>query len=142
MIVLDTNVVSELMRDRPDERVVTWADAMPSGRLYLTSVTTAELLYGVEKMALGARRAALGAAVADLIMVEFDGRVLPFDVQSSPAYARLVADRERRGHPIGMADAMIAAIALAAGADMLATRNTKDFEGVGLDVIDPWGTRT
>ncbi|WP_448073281.1 PIN domain-containing protein [Georgenia yuyongxinii] len=142
MIVLDTNVVSELMRDRPDERVVTWADAMPSGRLYLTSVTTAELLYGVEKMALGARRAALGAAVADLITVEFDGRVLPFDVQSSPAYARLVADRERRGHPIGMADAMIAAIALAAGADMLATRNTKDFEGVGLDVIDPWGTRT
>lgn len=142
MIVLDTNVVSELMRDRPDERVVTWADAMPSGRLYLTSVTTAELLYGVEKMALGARRAALGAAVADLITVEFDGRVLPFDVQSSPAYARLVADRERRGHPIGMADAMTAAIALAAGADMLATRNTKDFEGVGLDVIDPWGTRT
>lgn len=141
MIVLDTNVISELVRDRPDPGVLAWVDARPVADLHLTSVTVAELLYGVERLPPGRRRAGLGAAVGDLVTVDFAGRVLPFDTAAAVAYAQVVAERDRAGRPIGMADAMIAAVALEAGA-VLATRNVKDFAGVGIDLVDPWESRT
>ncbi len=141
MIVLDTNVISELVRHRPDPGVLAWVDARSVADLYVTSVTVAELLYGVERLPPGRRRAGLGAAVGDLITVDFAGRVLPFDAAAAVTYAQVVAERERAGHPIGMADAMIAAVALEVGA-VLVTRNVKDFAGVGLDLVDPWDSGT
>ncbi|WP_154795168.1 type II toxin-antitoxin system VapC family toxin [Occultella kanbiaonis] len=137
MIVLDTNVISELTRSAPDRAVVGWLDGLDPSQAYLTAVTTAELLDGVERMPAGRRRTAIAGAVADLIGLDFAGRILPFDVAASDRYAVVLAARRSIGRPIGMADAMIAAISLEAGAT-LATRNVRDFEGVSLPLVNPW----
>ncbi len=138
MIVLDTNVVSELMHADPDERVVSWLDAQEAADLYITAITSAELLFGVERMPSGQRRTRLASMIADVLDQDFTGRILPFDAPASLDYGRIVAQRERSGHPIGMADALIAAIALSAGASLFATRNSKDFTDTGLTLINPW----
>jgi predicted nucleic acid-binding protein len=141
MIVLDTNIVSELMHEEPDPAVVSWLDAQQASTLYITAVTAAELLYGVERMPSGKRRTRIASAIADMLEVDFAERVLPFDVSSSLEYGRVVAHREQLGHPIGMTDAMIAATALSAGASLFATRNTKDFIDTDLPLINPWITQ-
>ncbi len=141
MIVLDTNIVSELMHVEPDPAVVSWLDAQHAPTLYITAVTAAELLFGIERMPSGKRRTHIASAIADMLEKDFADRVLPFDVSSSLEYGRVVARREHLGHPIGMADAMIAATALSAGASLFATRNTKDFTDAGLRLINPWITR-
>lgn len=138
MIVLDTNVVSEMMRPVPDAAVLEWMNAQQAGELYLTSMTTAELLYGVARLPSGRRREELAEKVGRLVDELFEGRVLPFDSAASIDYARIASVRERAGNPIGSADAVIAATASAAGADALATRNVSDFAGTGLSVINPW----
>lgn len=135
MIVLDTNVLSELMRRRPEQRVVEWVDEQSA--LALTAITVAELLYGVARLADGARKTKLATAVQALVREDFSGRVLAFDGAAAEHYADLVAARERNGRPVSAADGQIAAICRAHGAT-LATRNTRDFDETGIDVVDPW----
>ena len=137
MIVLDTNVVSELMRPRGEAHVIAWADEQPADRVYLTAVTTAELRYGVARMPDGRRKTDLADRLQRTIAEEFASRILSFDDNAAALYADIVMGRERRGLPISMADAQIAAICRHHGAG-LATRNTKDFAHTGIDVIDPW----
>ena len=139
MIVLDTNVVSELMRPAPDPGVLTWVDGQPADELYLTSMTAAELLYGVALLPPGRRREQLALKVGRLIDEVFEGRVIPFDSAASVDYARIAGTRERAGAPISVVDAVIAATAAAGGADTFATRNVSDFAGTGLTLVNPWG---
>ncbi len=137
MIVLDTNVLSELMRRRPAARVIGWVDAQDASALAITAVTVAELLYGVARLAGGARKAELAANVDALVREDFAGRVLPFDAAAATHYAELVAARERQGRPVSVSDGQIAAICRHHGAT-LATRNVRDFEATGIGVVDPW----
>jgi toxin FitB len=137
MIVLDTNVLSELIRRRPAPRVVEWVDEQDASTLAITSITAAELLYGVARLRDGARKAKLAAAVQALVREDFSGRVLPFDIAAAEQYAALVSGREQQGRPVSAADGQIAAICRHHGA-RLATRNVRDFEASGIDVLDPW----
>lgn len=137
MIVLDTNVVSELMRRTPEPRVVGWVDAFAPADVFVTAVTAAELMYGVARLPEGRRRQQLVAKVGLLLHEDFNEQVLPFDGLAAAAYADIVASRERAGRPISMADAQIAAICCRWSAG-LATRNVADFVDVGVRVVNPW----
>ena len=137
MIVLDTNVLSELMRPAPDGLVVQWMDTQPNASLFTTTVTQAEILYGVSILPAGKRKQGLAAAVDAMLEQDFKGRVLPFDGPAAVAFAAICADRIRLGRPISQFDAQIAAIVRSRGA-ALATRNTPDFAECGIHVIDPW----
>ncbi len=138
MIVLDTNVVSELLRRDPNVSVVEWLDRQPADDCYLTAITAAELWYGVARLPDGRRREALADGIAVIMEEDFARRVLPFDVPAARAYSLLVSERERQGRPISGFDAQIVSICWVYGAQ-LATRNVRDFEGVGIEVINPWG---
>lgn len=138
MIVLDTNVVSELMRPEPDQAVLAWVDSGPPEDQYLTSMTAGELLLGVARLPPGGRRDLLARKGADLLETVFDDRILPFDSDAAVEHAGIVARREGAGRPIGVPDGVIAATALAARADGLATRNVSDFADIGLTLLDPW----
>jgi toxin FitB len=138
MIVLDTNVLSELMKAAPADRVVHWVAAQPAAGLCTTSITQAEVLHGIMLLPPGKRRTAVEAAAVAMFEEEFGGRILPFDSAAAPSYARIAAQRRRAGRPISHFDAQIAAIALATGA-ALATRNVTDFDGCGVKLINPWG---
>jgi predicted nucleic acid-binding protein len=137
VIVLDTNVLSELIRSEPDEGVLRWLDSCDATAVATTSITAAEMLYGVARLPVGRRKKQLGEAVRGLIEDDLDGRVESFDVTAASHYAALVSDRETAGHPISIADAQTAAICRKLGAT-LATRNTCDFENTGIDLLDPW----
>jgi predicted nucleic acid-binding protein len=137
MIVLDTNVVSELMRPEPRPGVIDWVDSQPAGDLYLTATTVAELLYGIARLPDGRRKARLAEQVEAMIDDDFDRRVLPFDLPAAPHYADIATQRELLGRPIGAADAQIAATCRSHGAT-LATRNVKDFDATGVTVVNPW----
>ena len=139
MIVLDTNVLSELMKPAPAERVVRWVAAQPPTSLYTTSVTQAEILHGVMLLPAGRRRNAVEAAAEAMFKEDFAGRVLPFGSDAARLYARIAAERRRAGRPISHFDAQIAAITRAAGA-AVATRNVTDYNGCGVKVINPWDT--
>ncbi len=137
MLVLDTNVASELMRPRPTAAVAEWIAELDAQDMYLTAVSEAELLYGVAIMPAGRRRSALKAAMTRWLDRGFRERILPFDSAAARVYAEIAAERRRAGRPIGEADCQIAAISRSRGADLV-TRNVRDFEGAGLNVIDPW----
>ncbi|MFI6158444.1 type II toxin-antitoxin system VapC family toxin [Micromonospora haikouensis] len=136
MIVLDTNVVSELMRAEPAPAVLTWLRQSSGASLHTTVVTVAEIRYGIARLPEGQRRESLHQA-ANEIFAAFPRQVLPFDLAAAGAYADVVAGRERLGRPIDGFDAQIAAICRARAAT-LATRNIKDFADTGIGVIDPW----
>jgi len=138
VIVIDTNLVSELTRLRPEPRVVAWFDAQVHGELWTTAVNVAEILEGVGRLPPGHRRSELATQTTRILEVLFDDRVAVFDVAAAATYARVSEERRRAGRPVAALDLQIVAIALAHGADGLATRNTKDFEGSGLRLIDPW----
>jgi len=138
LIILDTNVISELMRPDPNRVVVAWVAAHPKTELYTTSVNKAEILYGIVALPEGRRRAALFAAAEAMFMEDLADRVLPFSGIAADHYAEIVTARRRAGRPIEAFDALIAATALAVGAD-LATRDVGGFENLGLTIIDPWG---
>lgn len=139
MILLDTNVVSELMRPTPHPSVVEWLDVQPGYRLYISSVTKAEIELGIGLLPEGRRKQGLQEAAARMFG-EFHGRCLAFDELAASRYAALVSPRMRGGRPISVEDAQIAAMALASGF-VLATRNISDFEGIdGLSVVDPWSS--
>jgi toxin FitB len=137
MIILDTNVISELTRPAPDPGVIAWLDSLPADEAAITAITAAELRYGVRRMPDGHRKAELSEAVNALINADFRNRVEPFDVLAADQYADVVTRREQAGRPISISDAQIAAICLVLSAT-LATRNTSDFTGTGVDLIDPW----
>ncbi|MBD5801953.1 Toxin FitB [Azoarcus sp. Aa7] len=137
MIVLDTNVLSELLRPVPDAGVVSWLAAQPRSALFTTTVTRAEIFYGVRVLPEGGRRQALLAAAQAIFDEDLAGQVLSFDNDAADAYAEIAASRRSAGKPISQFDAMIAAAARSRGAS-LATRNVKDFVDCGIEVIDPW----
>ena len=137
MIVLDTNVISELMRKEPAAAVVAWVDRRPAGDVHLTAVTLAELLYGVARLPDGRRKASLGEALEAMVTEDFEHRVLAFDEPAAEHFADIVVRRERSGQPISAADGQIAAICRSYDA-RLATRNVEDFTGTGIEVVDPW----
>lgn len=137
MIVLDTNVLSELMRAQAEPAVVSWLDRQEQDSLAVTAMTVAELFYGIARLPDGRRKSGLQEAALQMLDEEFADRVLPFDVDAAVHYAALVSQRERAGRPISMADAQIAAICRRHAAT-LATRNSKDFEGVDIVLANPW----
>jgi predicted nucleic acid-binding protein len=137
MILLDTNVVSELLRAQASSEVVDWIDRQPADELCLSAVTLAELLQGVALLPAGTRRGDLGSRVAHLVTHEFDRRIIPFDAECAVEFADVVASRHRLSRPITPFDAQIAASARVHGA-ILATRNERDFEHTGLPVVNPW----
>jgi len=139
MIVLDTNVLSEAMKPSPSDRVLRWLAAHPPERLYTTTLSQAEILYGLELLPEGKRRSALQAAVGALFEEDFSGRILPFDGEAARMFARIAAARRAMGRPIAQFDALIAAIARSRGA-AVATRNAEDFAGCGVAVINPWSS--
>jgi toxin FitB len=137
MILLDTNVVSEPMRLRPDQRVQEWLDAQAIETLYLSTISLSELLLGIENLPAGKRRRALAAALGEQIVNLFDSRILPFDVAAAEAYARVVTRARKQGHAISAADGQIAAIAAARDLSV-ASRDETPFRAAGLAVINPW----
>lgn len=136
MIVVDTNVASELMRESPSQAVKDWVASRRAGELCTTALTVAELRYGLDRLAAGNRRDRLRAA-ANGIFRSFSDYILPFDVTAAIHYSLLMTDRHKAGLPISGFDAQIAAICLAHDA-ALATRNTKDFQNIGITLINPW----
>lgn len=139
MIVLDTTVISEIFRPAPDPQVVLWLGSL-TGDVAITSVTLAELLAGVRRLPAGRRKDELTSRI-DAAIEPYRGSraVLPFDDSAADRYADVLVVREAAGAPVSTADAQIAAICLAHGA-ICATRNGKDFEHTGVDVLDPWAT--
>ena len=137
MIILDTNVISELTRPVPDPGVITWLDSLSAEETAITAITAAELRYGVRRIPDGRRKTGLSEAVNALLTTDFRDRVEPFDVLAADQYADVVTAREHAGQPISTSDAQIAAICRVLNAT-LATRNTSDFTGIGVNLIDPW----
>ena len=137
MIVLDTNVLSEVLRPAPEARVLAWLGSWPRSALFTTTVTRGEIFYGVRLLPEGRRRDALLRAVRGMFDEDFAGQVLPFDGDAADWYAEIAAARKLGGRPISQFDAMIAAVARSRGAT-LASRNVKDFVDCGVRLIDPW----
>lgn len=139
-MLLDTDVLSELMRREPAQTVLSWLDAQPAGSLYICTVTQAEVALGLALLPEGRRRQALALAAQQMFEEDFADRCLAFDTQAALCYGEVVAGRRRAGLPISAQDAMIVATALANGMP-LATRNVKDFAGItGLALANPWST--
>jgi predicted nucleic acid-binding protein len=136
VIILDTNVLSEFIRPRPEPRVVAWLDAQSPATLAVTAITVAEMLVGIEVLADGKRKRLLGELVG-AALAPFQSRLLPFDEEAARKFSIIVAMRQRAGRRIGTMDAQIAAIATTLSASV-ATRDVADFSGIGLDLIDPW----
>lgn len=137
MIVLDTNVLSEAVRPTPQQRVLDWLAAQQAATLYTTTISEAELLYGIASLPGGRRRSALAETMRRMLSEDFAGRVLIFDRPAAREFAVIASVRRSKGRPISAFDAQIASIARAQGA-AVATRNVSDFEGCGIDIIDPW----
>ena len=137
MIVLDTNVVSEMMRDEPSPEVLVWLDGWPARELFITAVTEAEVRTGVALLPEGRRRRGLAEAAEHAFGSLFAGRVLPFDSGAAHAYAEIAAARRAARRSFSQADGQIAAIARSHGM-AVATRNVRDFEDMGIDLFNPW----
>lgn len=139
-IILDTNVVSELMRPQPEQAVIEWFAKRTAAVFYTSVITHAEIMLGISLLPSGKRRDTLAMAAEGMFSQDFDGKCLAFEVKAVPHYAAIVANRRRAGQTVSTEDAMIAAIALAHGYP-LATRNIKDFMHInGLTLFNPWQT--
>ena len=139
MILLDTNILSELMRAAPEAVVEQWLADQPAASVFISAITEAELRYGLALLPPGKRRSALAVEIENMLGEDFSGRILPFDSPAAVAFAEIAAERRQAGRPISQADAQIAAIAQSRGA-ALATRNVPDFEGCGVEIINPWSS--
>ncbi|MBP2310749.1 type II toxin-antitoxin system VapC family toxin [Azospirillum soli] len=137
MVILDTNVLSELMRPAPSAEVLRWVAGRPATGLFTTTITQAEILFGLALLPEGRRRGDLLAVAGQMFAEDFAGRILPFDGAAAEAFAPIAAGRRRAGRPTGTFDAQIAAIARVHGAT-LATRNVVDFLDCGVTVVNPW----
>ncbi|MBD2520995.1 type II toxin-antitoxin system VapC family toxin [Nostoc sp. FACHB-133] len=137
MIIIDTNVLSELMKPKKSEIVRSWAAQQSLMSLFTTTITQAEILYGIALLSAGKRREELSQAAHLMFSEDFAGRVLPFDQAAAVAFANIASQRKHNGTPISQADAQIAAICYTHAAT-IATRNFSDFEGCGISIINPW----
>jgi hypothetical protein len=137
MIVLDTNVISALMRHEPEPLVSAWLDGLPPESIWTTSITVFEVRLGLELLAAGRRRRQLEEGFAKALEEDFENRILPFDQAAAQAAGVIAAERRRAGRPVEIRDVQIAGIVSARKAT-LATRNTRHFEGCGLGLVDPW----
>ena len=137
MIVLDTNVLSALMRRQQDERVVTWLDRQPRISVWTTSITVLEIRFGIAVMPVEAKRTQLGQAFERMLGEIMQARVVPFDTAAAEAAASLMAGRRQSGHSGDLRDSMIAGIVIARHAT-LATRNIRHFDDLPVSVINPW----
>ncbi|MDR3754391.1 MAG: type II toxin-antitoxin system VapC family toxin [Terracidiphilus sp.] len=137
MILLDTNVVSELMRERPDPAVRAWFQQYPQIEVWTTSVVIAEMLAGIETMPAGRKQKTLHEAIEGMILSDFRGQILPFNLPAARRYAQILAARRKMGRPIREMDAQIAAIASVHGATLV-TRDVNDFANCNLTVVNPW----
>jgi len=137
MIILDTNVVSELMRPEPDSNVQTWVMSQKVINLSVTAITIAEIQRGLKRLPGGKRRNRLESHFMAFITAGFEGRILAFDEPAASIYGELAVKRESKGFHVDAVDLMIAAIAKNTNA-AIATRNTGDFEGCGIKIINPW----
>jgi predicted nucleic acid-binding protein len=137
MIIIDTNVISEVMRERPSGHVISWLNGQNAVSLFITTVTVGEVLYGLSMMPQGRRLDHLRMTFEGYLRRGFGQRVLAYDEASARAYADVMAIRRRSGRPLDVADGQIAAIARMHGY-AIATRNTRDFDGVGLELINPF----
>lgn len=137
MIILDTNVISEVMRPNPHYNVITWLDEKDNNELYLSAIVLAELFSGVARMPDGKRQQELKLKLVKAIQTKFDDQILSFDALSAMQYAQLMGRNQRQGKLMSVPDTQIAAICLQYGAP-LATRNIKDFLHCGIELIDPW----
>ena len=138
MIILDTNVITELQKPQPNQGVLDWLDAQEPTNLYLTSITAAELTHGVCLLPEGARARQLTEAVQHILEVEFKGRILPFEAIAAERYGMIMAEMKRSGISMGICDAQIAAISVAHYCSPIATRNVKPFKAVQLKVVNPF----
>ena len=138
MIILDTNVLAELMRPKPSARVVAWIAKQPAAELFTTSITEAEIFYGIELLTRGKRREGLLAAAQAMFAEDFAGHIFHFESEAARAFSRIAAHRRELGRPISHADAQIAAIAQVRRAK-LATRNVADFADCRVELVNPWG---
>lgn len=136
MIVVDTNVVSELMKPEPNQSVHRWTLAQAGSDLYTSTITLAEILYGIERLPSDQRKELLRSTATD-VFATFADKVLSFDANAAVHYSQIVDTRDRLGQPIDGFDAQIAAICRTNDC-ALATRNTRDFENSGVDLLDPW----
>jgi predicted nucleic acid-binding protein len=132
MIVVDSNVASEMMAEQPEPRVIAWLDSIEPERLWLNAITVFEIKRGIDDLDAGRRMRALLSAFDTLVIGDFDNRVLPFDLP-----AAIDIDREHRGRPVGFADTQIAGIAVSRGA-AIATRNVRHFDDLLVEIINPW----
>ena len=137
MIMLDTNVLSALMRTNPEAAVVAWLDRQPADSVWLSSVTVFETRLGLALLPKGRRRSALEGAFDRVLAEDLANRVLDFDSMAAAAAAELAAERQKTGRPVDLRDTLIAGIALARRAT-IATRNTQHFEGLDVPVVSPW----
>ena len=137
MIILDTNVLSALMRKAPDPPVIDWLDQQPAESIWITSITLFEARLGLAVLPKGRRRNALEAAFELLLVEDLEGRILDFDRAAAEAAAALAAERQRQGRTVDIRDTQIAGVVLARRAT-LATRNVKHFSDLGADIINPW----
>jgi predicted nucleic acid-binding protein len=137
MIILDTNVISETQKPDPDPKVMAWLDSLDPTITYLTAITVAELVYGVDRLPAGKRRTTLSQAISAIVETDFYGRILPFDATAA-YYFGAVADAEKNGLAVKFADGAIAAIARANNLCPVATRDETPFAAMGVDIINPW----
>lgn len=137
MIILDTNVISALMRDPADKAVIAWLDRQPRTSIWTTSVTLLELYYGLQIMPAGRKRAGLLQRLEMLVGQTLDRRIAAFDMAAAGHAADIMAARKKAGQPVELRDTMIAGIALASNAS-LATRNTTHFNDLPIAVLNPW----
>ena len=136
-VMLDTNVVSELIRRSPDPAVGAWIAGNPLEDLFFSTIGEAELRYGAAILAAGRRRETLVADIERMLQDAFGNRILPFDSRAARAYADIAARRRSAGRPAPHGDCQIAAIARSRGMSV-ATRNVRDFQGMGIELVDPW----
>jgi hypothetical protein len=137
VLILDTNVISEILRPKPHEKVVQWVEDQPRQQLFTTAVTQAEILYGITLLPKGSRRQKLLEVAQAIFEEDLGGRILTFGAEVAGYYAQIAAARRSAGRPISQFDAMIAAIARLHDAKLV-TRNISDFDICGIDVINPW----
>ena len=137
MILLDTNVLSALMRTRPDPVVVAWLDSQAPESVWTTAVSVFEIRFGIELLPAGRRRKALAEAFDTMLRDDLDGRIAAFDAAASAEAAELAARRQRRGRPVELRDTLIAGIALARRS-AVATGNVRHFDGLNVNVVNPW----
>ncbi len=140
MIVLDTNVLSAMMQHEADPAVVSWLDRQPSESVWTTAVTVFEIRFGLELLSSGRRRRRLEQAFTRAIEEDLQGRILAFDHETASIAARYAAERRAAGKSLDFRDLEIAGI-VAAHRATLATRNTRDFRGLGIELVDPWASR-